>query len=167
MAVSTGKFVVKAPDTRQPVAPVSIVSNWVTAHDKPEEADNSGNIVRNPVSGGNVASANHFLLDTDGMGTTLLLRMKYDDGVTGVTNPKVNVYGVDGNGVYHRLKDASGAYDLTISVDTTNDQTDGTDNYTATIEVDMDGCEKVLVTIHTAFAATGTVNTSVIQAKMK
>lgn len=58
------------------------------------------------------------------------------------------------------------AHALTLTVDTTNDAHDGTYQYTQPVAVDMAGCRKFLVAVKTAFAATGTVNDSVIQVRV-
>lgn len=146
------------------MVPMSVLSNWVDLCDEPETADNAGNAVVNP---GAITRASQRKLDTEGFGTTLQIRLKYDDGVTGVTSPVIQAFGEDGNGNWQKLFDRNGSHELTLTVAASTDVKDADFCYTNPVEVDMDGCKKVLIAVKTAFNATGTINTSVIQAKIK
>lgn len=74
-----------APDTQ-------ITSNWVDVCTAPETADNSGSTVIRP---GAITRADQSIFDSYGYGTTLEVRLKYDDGVSAVTSPVVQIFGAD------------------------------------------------------------------------
>jgi hypothetical protein len=146
------------------VVPVSIISDWIDCCLTPETADNSGSTITNPAG---VTDFLARLLSNVGRGTTAQIRLKYDDGITGETSPVVQPFGLDGNGSPQRLVNASGTHELTLTMDLTNDVTDGTYKFTQPVEVDMDGNRDILVAIKTAFNGTGTKNNATIQVRVK
>lgn len=153
-----------APDV-EPVVPVSIISDWVDVCDAPETADNSGSTVVNP---GGITRSAQKLLQNRGVGTSVQVRLKYDVGASTLTNPVVQVFGFDGNGVPTKLRDKDGNHELTLTLDATNDVRDSLFKYSVPVEVDMDGCSSILVAVKTAFAASsGTVSNSTIQVRVK
>jgi hypothetical protein len=151
------------PDVPEMV-PVSILSDWVDVCTAPETADNSGSTVVAPLG---LTREELKRLYNRGRGTTLQIRLKYDDGISAVTSPVVQPFGFDGNDAPMRLRDAEGEHELELTIDLTNDVQDGTYGYTEPVEVDMDACASVLVAVKTAFNATGTKNNSTIQARLK
>ena len=146
------------------VVPVSIISDWVECCTAPETADNAGSTVIAPLG---ITRSTQNRVTNVGRGTTLQIRLKYDDGVSGVTSPVVQPFGFDGNNSPQRLVNSAGTHELTLTIDTTNDVTDGTYKFTQPVEVDMDANRDMLVAVKTAFAATGTVNNSAIQIRTK
>lgn len=153
-----------APDV-EAMVPVSVISDWVDLCTAPETADNSGSTVVAPLG---ITRAEQFRLFTRGIGTTLQIRLKYDDGASTLTSPVVQPFGFDGNNSPQKLVDADGTHELTLTLDDTSDVQDGTYKYSQPVEVDMDGCASVLVAVKTAFNATsGTETNSAIQVRVK
>lgn len=140
-----------------------LINDWVDCVTAPETADNAGSTVTNP---GGITRAAQNIIDTHGMARSILFRLKYDAGVSVPTDPVIQPFGFDANNAPQRLYDGNGNHAITITVDTTNDSTDGTYKYTAHAEVDIAGCRKVIAAIKTAFAGTGTVNNSALQFKV-
>ena len=147
------------------IVPVSVISDWVDVCTEPETADNAGSTVVALLS--ITRDANNRLYN-QGVGTSLQIRLKYDDGAGTLTSPVVQPFGFDGNDSPQRLVNADGDHELTLTIDATNDVQDGTYKYTQPVEVDMDGCQSVLVAVKTAFnAGTGVENNSTIQVRVK
>lgn len=145
--------------------PVSVISDWVDICTAPETADNSGSAVVNP---GTITRADQNKLYNHGIGTTLQIRLKYDTGASTLTNPVVQPFGFDGNGVPQKLVDANATHEQTLTLSESGDVRDSSFKYSQPVEVDMDGCASVLVAVKTAFAASGgTVNNSTIQVRVK
>lgn len=137
----------------QKTYPVGLQSDWVQIIDNLATADNSGNLVLNP---GAVDGTHHHDFRANGRGTTLMARVKYDDvHVTIAASPKIQFFGRDHNGAYHKLKDATPAHDLTLTCAPTTDHIDGTYRYSDPVEIDLDGCEVVRAAIHVAFDGSG------------
>lgn len=152
------------PDVSTSV-PVSVISDWVDVCTAPETADNSGSTVVAPL--GITREAQNRIYN-HGVGTTLQIRLKYDDGAGTLTSPVVQPFGFDGNNSPQKLVNADGDHELTLTLDATNDVQDGTYKYSQPVEVDMDGCASVLVAVKTAFNATsGTETNSAIQVRVK
>ncbi len=149
----------KRPDGH---AVMPIVTDWGTCCDAPETADNSGSSIVNPAL---ITRSAQFLIVSHGFGNALQVRLRYDDGLTSITNPVVQVFGKDGNGLWQKLLDKSGSHELTLTTASSTDLTDGTDCYTEPVEVATSGCSYFLVAVKTALAGTGTVNTSLLQAR--
>ena len=147
------------------MVPVSVISDWVDVCTAPETTDNSGSAVVNP---GAITRSAQNKIYNHGVGTTLQIRLKYDAGAGTLTNPVVQPFGFDGNGLPQKLVDADAAHEQTLTLSASSDVTDGTYKYSQPVEVDMDGCASVLVAVKTAFAAsTGTVSNSTIQVRVK
>ena len=97
--------------------------------------------------------------------TTAQLRIKYTGTPTG--SAVLHVYARDTPGKTtdpQRLKDSSGAYNLTIGYDTTNDVYDGTSYYTDFIEVDIQNNAEVIALVKTVLTS---ATTAVVQARVK
>lgn len=162
-----------------------LTSNWVALCTAPETADNSGSSIVNPSL---ITRSDQNILDSWGFGMSLEVRLKYDDGVTSVTSPVIQVFGADVSsqaetisgepnvrtksamnatvGTWQKLVDSNDDHELTLTVATSSDVTDGTYNYTKPVRVGKAGCRSFLVAVKTAFAATGTVDTSEIQVRL-
>lgn len=153
--------------------PVSTVSKWQDICTAPATYDGSSNGSDVVTPGGITRSAQNWL-NIDGQGTTVLLRLQYKRTATVTTAPVIQVFGRDRHPTrhgaatpyYHRLKDASQAFSLTLSVAST-DHDDGNDfKHTEPVEVDADACQAIMATIKTALAADDTTGAT-IQAKVK
>lgn len=163
----------RAPGAQpQAVSTHSIQTEWVALTVSPETADNGGSTVVDP----NAIDRWQTVLG----GTSFVFMLKYDDGLTGITNPVVQCFGrahaptssasasdAGGDPVAHKLFDQNGTHEIEIATDTTNDIDDGTFKYSDPFEVDMDAAGEVLLSIKTALAGTGTVNNSEILVKTK
>lgn len=110
-----------------------------------------------------------------GRASRATFRLKYDRAVTAPTSPVIAVFGrtrlsETEVGSWERLSTLGSASTSTLTVDVTNDVDDGTWQYTSTSledhTFDLNGCNEFLVGIQTAFAGTGTVNTSTIECKL-
>ncbi len=138
------------------VYPVGYQTDWVQLGDVMNVTDNSTASVTNP---GAITRTTLHDLEVQNRGTTLLLCMKYDDGhATITTSPVIQAFGRDTNGVYHKLKNAAGTHEITLTavgLTAATDVHDGTYLYTDTIEVDLDGAKFVRVAIKTAFNGSG------------
>lgn len=156
-------------DTRATLTcPVSASTAWktiidaggVNAADAATVTDPAAEVTR---------STTHIIRRENLAGTTLRLRMAYDDGITSVTSPTVKVFGRCGTDPWQLLKNKAGALNAELTVDLTNDASDGTLNYTTpdvnTHSWDCDGNDEILVAVEIALAATGTVSTAFIQGK--
>lgn len=159
------------------VRDMSIVSDWleVLLAGGVDGADNSGNQIVNPTATITAATARLTQIDR---GTLAIFRMKYDDGVSGVTDPVLNIFGrvaVSTNGSQGpwmplKTREDTPSLNMTLTTDLTNDMTDGTykftnPDYKANV-IDLCGCNEILVGVKTAFAATGTVTTATVEMKV-
>lgn len=152
------------------VCPTSVTSVWSTIIDAGgmDQTDNSGNPIRNPTA--SITDSTRHIFQRRALGTLLLLRLVYDDGITGVTDPVVAVFGRTKGQVWQLLKTRALAITGTIATSLTTDVTDGTNNYTtpdySTTCWDCLGCDEILVGVQTALAAgVGTVATAYLEGK--
>lgn len=164
--MATGSVSVKRPKVaqsqplNQPVVTCGVQSDWIDVCTAPETADNSGSTVTNPLT---ITRSEQNWFRPCGLGTQILVRLKYDDGISVPTSPVVQLFGKDSSGSPHAMVDGSGTHAQTLTIDLTNDVTDGTYKFTAPKIINIHGNLEVIAAIKTAFAATGTVNNSTIQ----
>lgn len=154
----------------QATYPGSMSAAWRTVADsgQPASQDGSGTI-NNPdtaITGAN----NRIFRRQRERGTILRIRAGYDDGLTGITDPVINVFGrKDENDSWQRLPNLDGDTDVTLET-ATDDVEDGTLKYTTakrtTHSFDTDGCNEFLIGTKTALAGTGTTSNSVYQVKI-
>ena len=157
MALATSVEAIARPDAKLGwTHPVGLTTDWVQLIDNLETADNSGNSITNPVT--QITASTKRKLTVQGRGTTLLLMARYDDDTSVTTSPVIQAFGKDANGIWHKLKNASGTHEITVTCTFATDVQDGTYRYSDPVEVDMDGSVEVLVGIKTAYA--GTTNAS-------
>lgn len=108
-----------------------------------------------------VTDADHHIGKVGKRGTTLRLRMRYDDADAGtITNPQVVVFGrYDSSDQWMILLNKAGSRISVIAVDVTNDVTDATDKWTLSHQennaYDLEGCDEVIVLVEVAYAETG------------
>lgn len=157
-------------DTRAAhVAPVSLSSPWqVCIAAGGVNATRDAARITDPTA--EIITATRRIIKRETLvGTYLLFRLKYDDGISVPTAPQIAVFGRFASGDnWQRLLNKSGTDVATLTPDTTNDVSDGTDNWTAVGDgqtFDCLGCDEFLVGTEIAFAATGTVSNSVIEVK--
>lgn len=166
---------VKSMNEQGFLIPVSVISNWQDVIDAdgttgPQQADNSGSDITAPTTQG--SNTNDHTVRLLGRGTLVAFRLGYDDALSSITNPVIQVFGRTGSDVWMRLYNMADtpAHDITLTTDATNDVTDGTLKYTdadrKTHVVDAMGCDEIIVKVKTALAGTGTVTNSIIQAKV-
>ncbi len=112
------------------------------------------------------------IFDTGGRGSTLHLRMKYDDGLTSITDPVVQVFGRYPGDQWQQLYNKNSTPTLLATIVTAaSDVTDATDDYTKAgglvgeAAFDLDGCTQVIVGVTTVLAATGDATLSTLQAR--
>lgn len=152
------------PSIPVPIATVSPSSDWVTVRPagKVNSADNSGSTILNPAA---IPLASAYRLKVGGYGTYVLLRLSYKSSAL-TTAPVIQVFGIDVNDVPMRLHDSTGAHELTLSADATNDIDDGTDSYTDYKLIDCKGNAHIVVGVKTAgaggAAATATIDARVV-----
>jgi len=104
------------------------------------------------------------------VGTLLRVRVMYDDGVSSITNPIIKLFGRLNDGdKWQIMQNMDEQIRTTITLDTTNDISNGTVNWTlADLNAhtfDKDGCEEFLLGVEVALAATGTVTTATVEFK--
>lgn len=168
MALGSDIRLRKSPDNLYgAVAPCSISGPWITVIDAGGMDDQDAATITNPDTQ-IILSTRHEII-RGLVGTLLLLRLVYDDGLTLITNPVVKVFGRTGSQAWQLLKTGAGALTATLTTAAT-DTTDGTYLYT-TPELnsqtwDCLGCERLLVGIETALAGTGTVTNAYLEAKI-
>lgn len=170
--MAIGSTIVAAGSPRtgmQAVVPMSASSGWLTIIDAGGMVVQDAATITNPTT--QITSSTRHLFRRMGLGTTLLLRMGYDDGISGaITSPIVKVFGrSDANQAWDLLTTKSISLTSTITVTQATDVQDGTYGYTTVSAVtqawDCLGCSEFLVGVETIFSATGTVNTAFLQGK--
>lgn len=163
MASTKRSLVAKNAPPIDAVVSCGVVTDWIDVCTAPEAADNSGSTVTSP---GSISRTDQRWMAVCALGTQLLVRLKYDAAVTSPTSPAVQLFGKDSQGSILPLVDGSGTHAQTLTIDLTNDVTDGTYKYTTAKTLNIAGCKDVLAAIKTAFAGTGTVNNSAIQVRV-
>jgi len=168
MALGAVREVIGTPHkTFDTVAPVSLTSGWVTVIDAGGMTVQDAATITDPTA--EITNSTRHILRRNGVGTTLLVRMAYDDGITSITNPVIKVFGRTPDQQWQLLKTRAGALNATITTAVATDCSDGTLNWT-TSDYDAQawdclGCGEILIGIETALAATGTTSTAYLEAK--
>lgn len=167
--MALGPDIILAGSNTRSTTPVSITSGWSTVIDALGMDDVDAATITNPTT--EIILSTRHRLHRKGIGTTLLLRMGYDDGLTSITDPVVKVFGKTGTSeIWTLLKSNAPALTGTLTTALTTDVTDGTYLYTTPDPIalgwDCLGCDYLLVGIQTALAGTGTVTNAFLQAKI-
>lgn len=153
-------------NTNELTTPVSVSSDWMTVVDATGADGADAATITDPVA--EITNPTSHKVIVNRRGTTFLCRGKYDDGDSAPTENVVQIFGKDSSGLWMKLNDAAGNHKLTLTVDTTNDVSDGTHNWTEPVEVDMQGCTEILVGISIAYAdGDGTPAAASIEGKIK
>ncbi len=149
------------------VRPTQIVVPWVKIIDNTgvDTADNSGSVIDDPDV--QITNLTTHILKVGRAGTKLRLRVRYDDGITSFSTPPVfNVFGRnsidDAAQPWQRLVNLNGNADISIPQDNVESMVDVFDGETAKNQythvhpadhtLDLDGCDEVIVGVHTAVA---------------
>jgi hypothetical protein len=160
-----------SPDVNSEMSyPVGLQSDWVVICTAPNAAESGDAVVSGKVvRPGSIVREDQHRFQPSGRGTTLLVALKYDVGVSAPTVPVVRVFGRDQNDIWHILRDAAALEELPVTLDVTLDAINdaGSFKITTPVEVDLDGSIEVIVAVQTAFSATGTVTNSELLAKVK
>ncbi len=149
-------------DKRKIVRPVQMRSDWQTIIDVGGMVEASGagadaDIV-NPAA--QIVHVTRHKGYSDGVGTTALFRMGYDDGDTPSVDPIIQVFGqFNASGLYQRLYNKCNVADITLTTAVAADYTDGTDFFTHPGVADqacfLMGCDIILVGVKTIYAVSG------------
>ena len=148
--------------------PSSFYGSWTTILDAPGPALQDNANITNPTT--QIIFITTHIFETGCLGTTLLLRLGYDDALTLITDPVVRVFGRTGaTDPWQLLKNVTGGTEAAL-VTSANDTITGDLKYTivdpALQAWDVMGCEQILVGVQTALNGTGDLTNSIIQAKM-
>lgn len=169
MALGTDIEAVGYPNQKyDAVCPVSITCIWQTIIAAGGPGTQDAATITNPNT--QITNSTTHVFKRGGRGTVFFLRLGYDDGLTGITDPVVKVFGRGNSAdVWQLLPTEGGALTGTLTTAAT-DVTDGTLNYTTCGVLaqawDCLGCEEIIVGIQTALAGLGVTNNSIIQAKI-
>jgi len=149
------------------VRPASVFGQWRNVLDAGGPAVQDAVSITNPTT--QIIGATTHIISMDNGATFIALRLGYDDGLTGITDPVVKVFGRTKTDAWQVLKTRAGTLTATLTTAAT-DAADGTLFYTTPdIEShvwDCFGCEELIVGIETALAGVGTVANSIIQGKL-
>jgi hypothetical protein len=159
--------VVRAPGENQRVAQVGVASPWTTLVSNAGSVDNSGNPVLTlaQVEAVHPTSARY---ETEGWGSHLIVRLKYESALTVTVNPIVEVLAMDAAGKLSKLRNINGDVTGTLATNAA-DVTAGIYDYTTPNDAAifaLNGAQHVVVAIKTALAGTGTVTTSAIEGRV-
>lgn len=169
-AIGTDELATKANGTLY--APASTTMAWETAIAAGGVDDQDAATITNPTT--QITASTRYLLtlpaNKQGAGTFITVRLAYDDGLTGITDPVIAVFGrMDASDVWMRLPNRAGGSTCTLTTAAT-DVTDGTLLYTMpsaeTSTFYRFGCEQFLVGVETPLAGTGTTSNAIVQVKV-
>lgn len=142
--------------------PSGFQSDWVTCCDEPEtvEADSGVVVGGKVVKPGNITRAAQHWIGVGSIGSKLLVAHRRNVDATTLTSPVVRIFGRDRNGVVHALRASDGSTELTITLSATLDAIDATGYLVSQpVIVSLDGSVEAIVTVQTAFNATGGTET--------
>ena len=149
-----------------PMRQIKSVLDWATVCTAPETNDGAsdGTTVINPLG---ISTSTHKRLVNQEGSDNLEVRLKYPSGLSAVTSPVVEVYGIDGAGNIARLKTVAGASSATLAVDSTDvGNVGGTFFFTDAAQFVVTGYRHLLVAVKTKFSATGTITGTVVQGRL-
>lgn len=147
------------PNPGQVTRPAQIPSPWVTVIDVGgmDAVDNLP--ITNPAT--HITATTHHIGKVGKRGTTLRLRMRYDDAdATLTTDAVIAVFGrYNSTDAWMQLLTKAGNRTTTMTTDYTNDVEDGTDGYTQVHPenhaFDLEGCDEFLVGVEVVYAVSG------------
>ena len=131
--------------------------------------DNSGNDVTNPT--GQIDGLTKHILKINKRGTFLQVRLVYDDGLSSITDPVIQIFGrYDNTNQWQRLRNLSDLIDITLTTNTSVDVADGTFLYTDPRfnlhTIDLNATDEIIIGVKTNLSGTGVTNNAVLQAKL-
>jgi len=149
------------------VLPVSLSSRWKNIIDPGGMDDQDAATITNPTT--QITLGTRKIFKRRANGTTLLVSLAYDDGLTSITNPVIKLFGrYDSTEAWRVVLTKGGSLTATFAVAST-DSTDGTNLYTPanydTIAWDCLGYEEFVMGVETALAGTGDATTAYLQGK--
>lgn len=159
----------------QLVAPSAILGKWATVVAAGEVDDQDNGTITNPAT--QIATIDDRIFPKGAIGTLLALCLGYDDGLTGITDPVVKLFGrYDEDERWELVPNLEGAVAATL-VTAATDLTDGTLKYTTVkskdsstpgnVSVfDVGAFSHLAVGIETALAGTGDKTNAIIQARL-
>jgi len=154
-------------------APVSLISPWFNVINAGGMIVLDNANITNPETQIVSATRLHFLRNAHGVGTSMLLRMMYDAGLTAITNPVVKVFGRYNNTeTWQLLQNKANATTGIITTSASEDvyNTGNTFRFTTPNYIsqgwDLLGCNEIVVGLQVILAGTGTVNNATLQAKV-
>ena len=105
------------------------------------------------------------------LGTTLRLRLQYDDGVSSITTDAIiKVFGRTGTEPWQILTNRAGNISVTMTITFASDVSDGTNNWTTVLPNDhawdLDGCDEILVGVETILNTDANDALALLQAKV-
>ena len=169
MALGTRKNLVGVHDA-QGVVEAALGAPWITAIDAGGMDDQDAATITDPDT--NITLATRHIFERDmNRGMFVTARMVYDDGISGVTDPVVKLFGRhNSDDMWQILENLNGDIAVTIPTDLTNDVSDGTLNFTHpdgnTHVWDCFGCNEFLFGVETKLSATGIVTTAYLEVKV-
>ncbi len=151
--------------------PAAMAHEWKDAIDAGgiTAADNSGSDITNPTS--QIDGLTKHILKINKRGTFLQVRLVYDDGLTSITDPVIQIFGrYDSTNQWQRLRNLSDLVDVTLTTSTSLDVSDGTLLYTDPRfnlhTIDLNATDEILIGVKTNLSGTGVTNTAILQAKL-
>ncbi len=150
--------------------PAQLTSRWRTIIDAGGMDNQDAATITDPDA--EITESTTHILKVGEVGTTLRLRLRYDDGTSSVTNDAViKVFGRHSSAdPWQNLENRGGAITTTMTIATTTDVSDGTDNFTAVDATDhawdLDGCDEVLVGVVTLLNTNGNDALASLEAKV-
>lgn len=170
MALGVNRNLKRTPGP-EVVCPVQIPNQWVDAIDAGGVDAADATPIVNPDT--QIVASDHHILNVGLAGTTLRLRVAYDRAATAITvQPIAQVFGRTPGGQWEKLVNKNGANQITLTATIATDVDDGTALKYTDVDlnahaVDLDGCEEVLVGMHTALAhTTGSAANAKLQCKI-
>ncbi len=148
----------------------SINSRWIDALTDGGPGVQDASPIVNPVT--EIINPTARIVLKPDAGTIVRVRLGYDDGVGGpVTSPVINLFGRTNTDAFERLMNQNRDQDVTLTVNLTNDVTDGTFKYTTADivlhSIDLVACNELLIGVKTALTVTsGIVTNSFLQVKL-
>lgn len=146
------------------------IAEWRTLVDNPEVADNGGNVIVDPDI--SIDAANDTELYLPSRIIDVRIRFGYDNAHDGgggspvvTVNPVIQAFGIRFGGTkWERLYTMSDEHEVTMTTDV-DDVDDGTLKYTDSISILVQGFERFIAGVKTAFDSdTGTKTNSILQA---
>lgn len=138
----------------KPSYPLPRPTNWQVVHTDPDVPENGGSAVVDPAGEARVEIKPIYMA---GAGTGLLVRVRYPAASVPSTDPKVRVFGVDGNGRWQEVPDEDGdlLVELTIAEATDLKETISGTVYQNSVAKKFDGLNLLTLYVMVEIAVAG------------